>query len=90
MILISFKLYTNFNDLFAYFTTFIYISSYFLFAAKYIKKESYLLFSAAGYLFVVFHLIEKMQYVVLLNETYGFFVSLFGIYLYYKNKENIS
>lgn len=89
IILVPVKLYYNVNDLFAYFTTFIYISSYFIFALNYIKKESYLLFSAVGYLFIVFHLIEKMQYVVLLNETYGFIVSLLGLYLYYKKSQKL-
>lgn len=75
------------DNILAYFTTFLYVSTYFLFASKIIKKETYLLWCAVGFIFIFPHLIDKMQYSVLINETYGFIVSIIGIYKTFKNKQ---
>lgn len=70
-------------DLLAYYTTFLYIFIYFMFASHYVKKESYLFWCLVGFFFVFPHLFEKMQYSVFLNEGYGAIISCIGLYKSY-------
>lgn len=73
--------------LLAYYTTFIYVSVYFLFAAGWVSKESYLFWCLTGFFLVLPHLFDKMQYAIFLNEGYGAIVSVLGLLKSYKNKK---
>lgn len=75
-------------DLLAYYTTFIYISVYFLFASGRVGKESYLFWCLIGFFLVLPHLFDKMQYAIFLNEGYGAIISILGLLKSYKKKDN--
>ncbi len=75
-------------NLLAYYTTFIYVTSYFLFASGFIRKESYLLYCIIGFFLVIPHLADKMQYAIFLNEGYGFIVSFLGLYKSYRIRKS--
>ena len=80
---------TNNNDYLAYNCTFIYLFTYFLFSLKFISKRWYLFWGIIWYFFVIFHLFDKFQYSVLINETIWVIIWLTGLTkIYLENKNN--
>lgn len=78
IVLILYSIYRNF-DILAYYTTFLYVSCFYLFASHKISKEAYLFWCLIGFFLLVPHLFVKMQYSIFINETYWAIISFLWI-----------
>jgi len=85
IIILSIFFFNRSADMLAYYISFLYIFIYCLLASNFVKKESYLLWTVIGFFFLMPHLLEKMQYIIFINEICILIISFVGLYKSYKN-----
>lgn len=70
-------------DLAGFMVTSIYITAYALFTANRYSNIGYIWWCSIGFLFLIPHLLEVDQYSVLIGESIGFIIGLFGLIKFY-------